>query len=266
MTQEPSKFKAPFRQGAAGAETDDEARTLALMTRKIAHDMNNLITGIFGHAELAAMTPGLSNDVRANLDGVIDAAARASHLATQLLILGRRITSEPAEVDLRAAVELAGQVLRNQLPPTVELSLHRSEGALLIFADPGEVHQMILNLCENGRDAIGTTPGRITVKLSSSSFDDATLAVPRQEGWSPQAGAFASISIQDSGQGIHIDALPRLFEPFFSTKGSIGTGLGLTTVQRLVDALHGFVEVKTSLGQGSTFTVFLPLKSNSAPT
>lgn len=261
IEERPSPGKSPGNEGNT-VEGDSEGQALARLTRKIAHDMNNLITGIFGHAELAAMTPGLSEDVRANLQGVIDASTRASHLATQLLILGRRVTSEPAKMDLAAAVDLACQVLRNQLPPSVGLHFERPEERFGIDADPSEIHQMVLNLCQNGCDAIGGARGKISLSLRQTSFDEAALGAQILEGWKPSAGAFVALTVHDTGRGIHIQALPRIFEPFFSTKGSIGTGLGLTIVQRLVIALGGFVEVKTFLGAGSTFTVYLPVQPN----
>lgn len=244
----------------SASEAGEEARALATMTRKIAHDMNNLITGIFGHAELAAMSPDLPHDVLANLDGVIDAATRASHLATQLLLLGRRITSEPTDVDLGSSMDVACQVLRNQLPRSIELAVERPETKVTVFADPSELHQMIINFCENGRDAIGDKAGKITLSLRTHDLGEEALVAPRSEGWIVEPGLFGALTIHDSGAGIHISALPRLFEPFFSTKGAIGTGLGLTIIRRIVLALGGFVEVKTLLGHGSTFTVFIPSK------
>jgi signal transduction histidine kinase len=157
-------------------------------------------------------------------------------------------------------MDVACQVLRNQLPSEIELAIERPLEKEMVFADPSELHQMIINFCENGRDAIGDARGKISLSLRCHHLDDEALTAPRSDGWSVEPGAFGALTIHDSGAGIHINALSRLFEPFFSTKGTIGTGLGLTIVRRIVVALGGFVEVKTLLGHGSTFTVFIPSK------
>ena len=239
----------------------------------IAHDFNNLLTVITGHGEIlkaladhGAGVPSPS-DLEEGLDAILGAAERASSLTAQLLAHGRREPVAPRAFLLSEAVRdlqrLLGRTIGSHIG--VDLSL-AAVGA--VFADQGQVGQIVMNLILNARDAIpdGGRIGLAThdlvqqIEADPSPGDGATLRAI------PGPGAWVALVVSDDGHGMPPEVQERMFEPFFTTRGdrpgTQGTGLGLSTVARIVAELGGHIQVKSAVGEGTTVTIFLPRVAN----
>jgi PAS domain S-box-containing protein len=211
----------------------------------IAHDINNLLGGILGYAELvkSSVTEPLVGE---QIDHVISAALRASDFTSRLLSLARPAdpVSEPFDVNTIVADVL--QMLRARLDPAIELVTELYAPRADVVGDPHQVHGALLNLGLNAADAI-TGAGTVTFRSELA------------DGGSDGDGATVRVTVRDTGSGIPADQLPRIFDPFFTTKpAGRGTGLGLTSVRAVAHQHGGSVDVASTPGIGSTFTVDLP--------
>src|SRR5688500_13963895 len=209
----------------------------------IAHDFNNMLLVITGSAALLMSEKDDSDPEWADLKAIDDAAGRASSLTRQLLAVARRQVFTVADVDLNAVVREMEDMLRRSLNDDVRFVLRLEERPLVVRADPGQLHQVLLNLAVNARDAM---PQGGTLNLTTRADRD-------REG-----REIASVEVADTGVGMDADTLKHTFEPFFTTKGDAGTGLGLATVYGIVTQSGGWVEVASTPGRGTTFRVCLP--------
>jgi signal transduction histidine kinase/CheY-like chemotaxis protein len=213
----------------------------------VAHDFNNALVVILGWAD--ALKHMKDEDKRAlALDEIIAAGSRAARLTQQLLTVGRKAVSVPSAL---APAELLGEIGRfveRVLPENIRLRTEIASDAPVIYADAAQLHHVILNLCLNARDAM-PQGGELTIRARR---------VIGGQGDVP-AGEWAAIQVEDNGTGMDVPTLERLFEPFFTTKGELGTGLGLSTVHGIATQSGGHVRVKSVLGEGTTFTVLLPI-------
>jgi len=202
----------------------------------VAHDFNNLLTVVF--AQVGPLDGHREPEVRAAASATLDAARRAANLARQLLAYGRGQVREPVVVELHEFLRAAEKLFARFLGDDVRLILDLQDAPLLVHVDRTQLEQVMLNLMANARDAL---PGGGAVILRTRSAPDTVR-----------------ISVTDTGVGMSAEVQARLFEPFFSTKGRKGTGLGLATVRGIVDESGGHVEVESTLGRGSCFTLVLP--------
>ena len=230
----------------------------------IAHDFNNLLTVIMGHAELLkGLTtdgaPPLPPELGEGLDAILAASQTATSLTAQILAHGRRETVTPRAFVLSEAV---GK-LQNLLARTIESDIHVEQSLTAqgsIFADEGQVGQVVMNLLLNARDAIAAG-GHIALTTRD-------LVVEKDEG-PPGPGAWVVLAVSDDGHGMSPEVRARIFEPFFTTRanrpGTQGTGLGLATVQRIVTEIGGFIDVQSEPERGTTVTVFFPRVASAQP-
>ncbi|MGC4093872.1 MAG: ATP-binding protein [Polyangiaceae bacterium] len=212
----------------------------------IAHDFNNLLTVILANAGILseAVKPA---PARPELYEIRAAADRAAQLTRQLLAFSRRQKLEPRVFDLVALLREEQAMLRRLIPESVRLELSCPEQPLWIFADPGQISQVILNLAVNARDAM---PNGGVLEFDAARSDGAAVGAQR---------SYVRLRVSDSGHGMDKSTLERAFEPFFTTKGpSAGTGLGLATVHGIVAQSGGLVRVTSEPERGTTFSIFLP--------
>jgi PAS domain S-box-containing protein len=222
----------------------------------IAHDFNNILQVISLELELLSKEPGLSPAVAAHAHEIRAGAERAASLTRQLLMFSRREPMQPRWLDLNASVADLARMLHRILGEDVTLELALTPGALRVHADPGMLHQVVINLAVNARDAM---PRGGTLALATSSVEAIRPGAVR-------AGRYARIDVTDSGTGIAPDVVPHIFEPFFTTKEpGRGTGLGLATVFGIVEQHRGWLEFDTDVGRGTTFRCYLPLGDGVAP-
>ncbi len=217
----------------------------------VAHDFNNLLTVILGYIE-ELQAPGATLD-GASLAEVKAAAERATQLTSQLLAFSRRQVLQPQPTDLNTLITNLERMLLRVLREDIRLRTMLAPDAGTARVDRGQFEQVIMNLVVNGRDAM-PQGGRLTISTSNLEVTDDMVA--------PQpavpAGRYVMVTVADSGEGIAPDVLPRIFEPFYTTKERAGTGLGLSTVYGIVKQSGGDVWVSSEPGVGTTFRIVLP--------
>ncbi len=242
---------------------------LGLLASGIAHDFNNILAAVRGNAglardALAAPTPDIAS-ARDDLAEVERAVDRATALVRQLLAFGRRQARAPEPLDLNRLVRDAGTLLRVLVGEEIRLTLRLPPEVPPIHADRSQIEQVLMNLVLNGRDAIaeagvagrgGRRGGSLTITTDVESVAPADL---RRTGV-PAAGPYVRLTVQDDGAGMTESTRARIFEPFFTTKApDRGTGLGLAAVWGIVRQSGGGISVESTLGEGSTLSVFLPI-------
>jgi len=230
----------------------------------IAHDFNNILTAIVGHAEIARFTLAQADPVRRNLDQVLKASARAAELVKQILAFSHKTEQNPQPLPIVSVVKEALKLLRPSLPSTIEIrhevSLSPEDG--VIFADPTEIHQVLMNFCTNAAHAMRAKGGVLSVTLSDTVVDD----IPDSPHPDLEAGPYVCLTVSDTGHGIDAAVMERIFDPYFTTKGvGEGTGLGLSVVRGIVRTYGGAVTVQSRPGNGTTFNVFLPRMEQKVP-
>jgi PAS domain S-box-containing protein len=220
----------------------------------VAHDFNNIMTIIQGHASLLLTAPDVPEHIRPSLAQISGAAGQAASLTKQLLTFSRKQVMQLRHLDLNEVVRGAAQMLRRLLGETITLQLQCSPAAVPIHADAGMIEQIIVNLALNARDAM-PQGGRLTVQTEAVDVDSAYA----QQRPDARSGPFACLTLADTGTGMDKATLDRIFEPFFTTKEvGKGTGLGLATTYAIVKHHQGWLEVASQLGGGSVFKTFLP--------
>jgi PAS domain S-box-containing protein len=215
----------------------------------IAHDFNNLLTVIGGYSELVLLDLGETDPLRPSLLEIQQAGARASSLTRRLLAFTRQQVMEPKVVDFNAVVTQTETMLRRLIGEDVHIVAALAPALAPVRVDPGQIEQVLVNLVLNARDAM-PTGGTITI---------ATQSAEREENADLPAGRYSVLSVTDTGSGMSPEVQARIFEPFFTTKEvGKGTGLGMAVVDGIMKQSKGRVEVRSRVGHGSTFTVFLP--------
>jgi two-component system, cell cycle sensor histidine kinase and response regulator CckA len=225
----------------------------------IAHDFNNLLSVIHMQSSVLLEDTQSDAETREGIREIMAAAERAANLTRQLLTFSRREVKQARDLDLTEVIGTMTRLLRRVLGEDVALESRFAPSLPLVHADPGMMEQVLLNLAVNARDAMANG-GRLTVTLDPVEVDAERAA--GKPGVMP--GSFVRLSASDTGCGISSDNLPRIFEPFFTTKEiGKGTGLGLANVFGITQQHHGWVEVESEVGRGTTFHVFLPASPSS---
>ncbi len=220
----------------------------------VAHDFNNILTVIHGHASLLLAGGSLAGTSAKSAQQISHAAERAASLTRQLLAFSRRQVMQPRQLDMNEVVSNMTKMLGRILGEDIALQLRYSPEPAPVQADPGMLEQVLLNLAVNSRDAM-PKGGLLAIKIAALEVDGPRAA----EHPEARPGRFICLSIVDTGCGIPPENLRRIFEPFFTTKEvGKGTGLGLATVYGIVKQHQGWIEVESEPGNGTTFSVFLP--------
>ncbi len=221
----------------------------------VAHDFNNLLTVIEGHAALLSMTDELKKETsQDSLQEITLAAERAANLTRQLLTFSRKQMMQSRDLNCNEVVSNITRMLQRLLGEDIQLQVTYAPILPLVHGDPGMLEQILVNLAVNGRDAM-PKGGRLTIETSVQIITTEHLAS------NPEAtkGQAIRIAVTDSGCGIQDEDLSRIFEPFFTTKEvGKGTGLGLATVYGIVKQHKGWIKVRSTVGKGTTFEIFLP--------
>ncbi len=237
--------------------------SLGVLAGGIAHDFNNILATILGNAELMRLgetsEPSLK---RERLEEIRKAGSRARDLVQQILSFSRRQPTELKQLALTPVIEGSLRLLRAGLPARLKLSCQCEADIPLVLADATQIEQVVINLVTNAMQAIQDGPGQIDLRLDSVIIDPGFLQThpvlrTLSEG---TGGQFVRISVKDDGPGMDSATRARVFEPFFTTKPvGEGTGLGLSVVHGIVQGHKGAIEVESQLGNGTTFTVYLPI-------
>jgi PAS domain S-box-containing protein len=221
----------------------------------IAHDYNNILTAMMMHLGLLDDEADVPPRLRSTLRELEKLAARSARLTRQLLTFSRQQPVNVAPLDLGALVNNLLGMLRHLLGEPVALDYRADPAPLWVRADAGMMEQVVTNLAVNARDAMAPHGGRLTIELRRITIDSQALPANPDA----YAGTFVRLAVTDTGCGMTPATQKRIFEPFFTTKDvGKGTGLGLATVFGITQQHHGWIEVESAPGQGSTFRVFLP--------
>jgi two-component system, cell cycle sensor histidine kinase and response regulator CckA len=222
----------------------------------VAHDFNNLLTGVTANLTMALEATPPDDPRREFLLAAEGAAWRAADLTQQLLGFSRRAPLRMEALDLNRCVREATELLRRTLGPSIEIVARYADDLWRADADGAQVHQVLMNLCLNARDAM-PKGGRLELETSNVHVAE-TEARGRAE---RRPGPFVRLRVRDEGHGIPADILPRIYDPFFTTKEvGKGTGLGLSVAFGIVKEHRGWIECHSVVGEGACFDVYLPCK------
>lgn len=235
--------------------------SLGTLAGGVAHDLNNLLSPILmtvSYLRQTAISPELDQDL-----AMIEACAeRGGQLVKRLVDFARGSVGEAQPIKLSVATKELAQIVSDTFPKNIRFVLDTDEERWGIVADESQIHQLLLNLCVNARDAM-PTGGTLTVAIGATVFDEGLLA--SEPGCAP--GPYAVLRVEDTGEGMPPKVLERIFEPFFTTRAhGHGTGLGLSTVHSIVKGLKGFVHVYSEVGLGTRFKVCIPAHLSEADT
>ncbi len=220
----------------------------------VAHDFNNLLTAMQGHIDLLGMEQGLNPDMRESLAVLDDVTHRAAELTQQLLVFSRRQVLQISTLDVSVVIDELARLLRRTLRENIQLAWQPCPGRFWVEGDSSMLLQVLMNLAVNARDAM-PDGGRLQITLEEGDAPAGVLSNSNNTA----AGRFIRIAVTDTGRGIPPELLPRLGEPFFTTKEvGHGTGLGLATSYGIIQQHQGRIEVASTVGAGSTFTIYLP--------
>ena len=220
----------------------------------VAHDFNNMLSAILGHAELAMMRCTPSEPIHAHLKVIEDSAHRSADLTRQLLAFARKQTVAPKVLDINDTVSGMLKMLLRLIGEDIDLVWMPGAGLWQVKIDPSQIDQLLANLCVNARDAIAGV-GKVTIETENIAFDEAYCAV--HPGFA--CGEYVMLAVSDDGCGMDKEVLDHIFEPFFTTKEvGKGTGLGLATVYGIVKQNEGFINVYSEPDKGTTFKIYLP--------
>lgn len=227
------------------------------LTGGIAHDFNNLLTSMLGYTVMAEELAEQQQDERLcrYLARVQHSAEKARDLIQQMLTFSRGSRGQPQSVRLGELIGDFLQLLQSTLPASVEIETELAEDLPLVLVDPVQLEQVLMNLCINARDAMGSV-GRLRISLQVSLAQEGVCASCQQS----FGGDYLRLAVEDSGPGIAEDLQSRIFEPFFSTKAQgQGSGMGLSMVHGIVHEYAGHILLHSRAGAGARFEVLIPL-------
>ncbi len=253
------RFVAAKRDVTKAIRMEEELRqaqrveSVGRLAAGVAHDFNNLLSPILGYAELLLGELHPSDERYGQIHEIEEAAKRARDLTRQLLAFGRKQTLQIRPVDLNSIVGGMERLMRRTLREDVDLKIVPAAEPCVVKADTGQAEQVLMNLVVNAQDAM-PGGGRLVVRVGRAALRPEDCA--DRPGSAP--GEYGVLMVADTGTGMDAAVRERIFEPFFSTKGERGTGLGLSTVYGIVTQHGGHVWVDSEPGRGSLFQVFLP--------
>ena len=226
--------------------------SIGTLASGVAHDLNNILTPILMGAD--SIDDQGDPDVRAALDLILASAHRGASVVKQVLTFARGIEGERVRTNPRHLIEEMADIARSTFPKTIEIRTNYPKELWSVAGDPTQLHQVLLNLAVNARDAM---PQGGTLEIAAENIElDETAAAKMPEG---KPGAYVLLRVSDSGAGMSQDTVEKIFHPFFTTKEiGKGTGLGLSTTLGIVKSHDGFIVVESAPGRGTTFRVFLP--------
>ena len=227
---------------------------LGTLASGIAHDFNNILGIVLGHLALLERTRENEGQFKQSISSIQKAVERGASLVRQILTFARRSETQLEPVNINAAIKELAKMLDETFPKTISISHQLEKAVPVISMDPTHLHQTLLNLCVNARDAMD---GRGDLTIETALVRGALLT-----GRFPNASAnhYVKVSVTDTGSGMDEETKRRIFEPFFTTKEvGKGTGLGLAVVYGVIQSHNGFIEVESAPGVGTTFNLFFPI-------
>ncbi len=242
--------------------------SIATLAGGIAHDFNNILGAILGNADLLLYRlpdscgqindkPGqlTVEDIKDHLAAIQKAGLRAKDLVSQILAFSRQTPTSRREVVITPVVKEAVKLLQSSLPATIELHAELAGDIGYIFADPTQIHQVLMNLCTNAVESLDNQHGRIDISLYEKKIGFSS----EKPSFDLKNGEYVVLSVRDNGTGMADDVLERIFDPFFTTREvGEGRGMGLAVLHGIVASHNGAIDVHSEPGKGSVFTIYFP--------
>jgi signal transduction histidine kinase len=259
-TTERKQVEADKERLEAQLRQSQKLEAMGTLAGGIAHDFNNILGAILGYGELAQEAAPESKDVRRYVDNVMQAGGRAKSLVERILAFSRSGVGERSPINVQAVIEETLELLAASLTSAVSLEKRLEAGNAAVVGDATQLYQVVMNLCTNAWQAM-ENGGVLGVAL-----DRADVARSRRLSHGDLApGNYVRLCVSDTGSGIPPHVLDRMFDPFFTTKNAgEGTGLGLSLVHGSVADLGGAIDVRTTMGRGTAFTIWLPIAGEAA--
>jgi signal transduction histidine kinase/CheY-like chemotaxis protein len=246
MEEEKTRLEDQYRQA-------QKVESIGRLAGGVAHDLNNLLVPILGYGEILLNDFGPGDNRRARIEQIVQAGLRARDLVRQLLAFSRKQNLEYRPIDLNAAIRSFEKLLRSVIREDIELEFILSPEIRTIMADIGQLEQVILNLSVNAGDAI-SEGGRIVIETRPVRLEKSDREMIRDL----EPGEYVMMSVSDTGCGMSEEVRSHIFEPFYTTKGKSGTGLGLSSAYGIVKQHGGGITFYSEAGIGTTFKVYLP--------
>lgn len=247
MKKEHAQLEAQLRQS-------QKMELVGRLAGGIAHDFNNMLTVIAGYSEVLMRDLKSEDPVYKGLEEIKKAADKSTALTRQLLAFSRRQVLQPKIIDLNTVLINSNQMIRRLMGDKVELMMNASPNLGLVKVDPGQIEQVVLNLVVNARDAM-LEGGKVIIETKNAVMNEAYVL----EHPGAKTGEYVLLTVKDNGMGMTPEVQSHVFEPFFTTKEpGKGTGLGLATVFGIVKQSHGYIELISAPGKGTTFEIYLP--------
>ena len=244
------------RKLAVQLEKAQRLEAIGTLAGGIAHDFNNILSAIMGYSEIAKKELPADSVLHDDLDAILQASDRAANLVRQILTFSRRREHEKKAIRVRPVVEEAMKMMRSSMPSTIEIVADLDAESDVIRAEPTMIHQVVVNLCTNALQAMKNQKGVLAVGLSNEEMKEDSI----KSVWEVKRGPYIVLSVEDNGHGMDETVMAQMFEPYFTTKArEEGTGLGLATVHGIVTDCKGFIQVQSTVGEGTVFRVYLPI-------
>jgi signal transduction histidine kinase/ActR/RegA family two-component response regulator len=245
--KEKARIEAQYRQA-------QKVEAIGRLAGGVAHDLNNILTPIIGYSELLLDDFSPDDRRRENINQILRAGYGARDLVRQLLAFSRKQTLKYEPLNLNKTIKDFEKLLRRTIREDIALEIIPSPDIGTVKGDIGQIEQVIMNLSVNAQDAM-PDGGRLTLETALVELDGAYVA----DQANALSGSYVMLAVSDTGSGMDEDTREHIFEPFFSTKGEQGTGLGLSTVYGIVKQHEGHIWVYSEPGRGTTFKVYLPV-------
>lgn len=232
----------------------EKLESIGKLAGGIAHDFNNLLTPIIGYADMVLMEDNLSSNCREDVEAISMSAQRAKKLVNQILIFSNYFKPVITTVSIEKII-IEVQKILSKVNSEITLNYIPSSNELFVDADETHIHQVIMNICKNGMQAIGDRSGAIAISTQIVNSLPPTASIPLKEN-----DNYIRISISDTGKGMEEETINRIFDPFFTTKHiSEGTGLGMSVVHGIVQQYNGTIQIESEVNKGTTVNIFFPL-------
>jgi len=231
--------------------------SIGVLAGGIAHDLNNVLAPILMSIDLLKLS-AKDGETKAIVDAIETSAKRGATIVKQVLSFARGMEGERVEIRLKHLFKEIDRIIRDSFPKNIEFHISLPHYLWTVLGDSTQLHQVLLNLCVNARDAM-PGGGHLTITAENRRLDEQDIALNRQA----QIGPYVILSVTDTGTGIPPEILEKIFDPFFTTKESgKGTGLGLSMTMGIVKSHGGFITIDSDPGKGSTFRVHLPAETS----
>jgi signal transduction histidine kinase len=221
----------------------------------IAHDFNNILFPVIGNAEMLLQDIDKKSTMYKPLNEMLMGMQTAKDLIKQILSFSRQADFESKPIQIQPIIRKAVTLLRSSLPSTISINQYLKQDCGPVFTNESHVHQLVMNLCTNAFHAMSENGGVLTVRLKQ-----VTISSREAVKMEVSPGKFCLLTVEDTGDGIKPEVLPHIFNPYFTTKkDGQGTGLGLSVSHGIVIQNKGHIAVDSTVGQGTLFTVYLPI-------